>query len=71
MNIRFDATGTIATQVQNLFQGRFYDISPLWFYEVGTVICMTMVINIGTIPVSLMFSVWLKWLAKIYDQSKK
>lgn len=69
MNIKFETAGTVASRFQNLFQGRFIDISPLWFYEVGTVILMTMVINIATNPIALISTLTIKEIKKFYDQS--
>ena len=69
MNIKFEAGKNFDSSIQNLFKGRFQDISPLWFYEVGTVICMTMVINLATNPTTLFVTLLIKYISKLRDTS--
>jgi len=69
MNIKFETGDSLGSQFQNLFKGTFLDISPLWFYDVGTVICMTMVINLATNPVTLFIMLLKNSCCKLIDTS--
>ena len=71
MNIRFEDGTTAAQALQNAIKGRFYDFSPLWFQGVGTVVLLTMVINIFSTPLMVIFFHLLRLLKRSIDQSTK
>ena len=54
MNIRFGSSGFWGL-LQTLIKGKYYDINPLWFEGVGTVILLTMFINIFSTPFIVLF----------------
>lgn len=69
MNIKYEPSDSFSDKFQSLFKGKFDDISPLWFYNVGTIICMTLIINIATNPLTLLLLLAKIELSKLYDQS--
>lgn len=71
MNIRFEDGSTAAQALQNAIKGRFYDFSPLWFEGVGTVVLLTMVINVFSTPLMVIFFHLLRLLKRSIDQSIK
>ncbi|KAL4456640.1 hypothetical protein ABPG74_000747 [Tetrahymena malaccensis] len=65
-NINFDITTTGAMQF--LFGGNYDDLSPEWFKNVGTVIILTLLINVVTAPMVSCFFVFLRALFKCCDR---
>ncbi|KAL4505499.1 hypothetical protein ABPG72_002561 [Tetrahymena utriculariae] len=65
-NINFDITTT--GTLQFLFGGNYDDLSPEWFKNVGSVIILTLLINVVTAPMVSSFFVFLKALFKCCDR---
>ena len=51
MNIKFDPNNLVADKLQNILKGKYYDITPKWFEGVGTVIILTMIMNVFSTPI--------------------
>ncbi|EAR88902.2 transmembrane protein, putative (macronuclear) [Tetrahymena thermophila SB210] len=65
-NINFDITTT--GTLQFLFGGNYDDLSPEWFKNVGTVIILTLLINVVSAPMVSCFFVFLRALFKCCDR---
>lgn len=51
MNIKFNPTNSFADKLQNVLKGKYYDVTPKWFDGVGTVIILTMIMNVFSTPI--------------------
>ena len=54
MNIKFQDQTTVAQKLQSVIKGRYSDFTPFWFEGVGTVVLLTMFINIFSTPIMVM-----------------
>lgn len=69
MNIRFTDGSSIAQNLQTIIKGKYYDFDPLWFEGVGTVILLTMFINIFSTPIIVVLFHVLRLIKRCLDQS--
>ena len=67
MNIRFGTTG-FSGFLQSVVKGKYYDITPLWFQGVGTVLLLTMFINIFSTPVFVLTFHLFRLISRGIDQ---
>jgi len=69
MNIKFQDQTTVAQKLQSVIKGRYSDFTPFWFEGVGTVVLLTMFINIFSTPIMVMIFHLLRLLKRALDQS--
>ena len=50
------------------YNQKFVDLTRSWFMQVGTVICLTMFINVISTPATVLFFYMLKGLRRCYDR---
>lgn len=70
MNIRFQNGDTVSQNLQSIIKGKYYDFSPLWFEGVGTVVLLTMFINMFSTPLMVIIFHLFRLLKRCLDQSK-
>lgn len=67
MNIRFGSSG-FGGMLQEMIEGKYYDITPLWFEGVGPIILITMVINIFSTPIFVLVFHCIRLISRGCDQ---
>jgi hypothetical protein len=67
LNMKFTASVDM-TEVGFLLQGRYNDITPDWYNNIGTVIIMTMIFNISFPIIELVMVSFMKCLKKCWDR---
>lgn len=70
MNIRFQNGDNVSQNLQSIIKGKYYDFSPLWFEGVGTVVLLTMFINMFSTPIMVLLFHALRLIKRCLDQSK-
>ena len=69
MNIQFQETNNAASALQNIIHGKYYDFTPLWFDGVGTVVLLTMFINMFSTPIMVIIFHLIVLCKRAIDQS--
>jgi hypothetical protein len=67
LNMKY-TTGTNMTQASFLLQGRYNDLTPDWYSNIGTVIVMTMIFNISFPIIELIMTSLIKGLKICWDR---
>ncbi len=68
MNIKFSPVNNVAEKLQSILKGKYYDITPNWFEGVGTVILLTMLMNIFSTPIFVLGFHMIRLLKRKIDQ---
>ena len=67
--MRLKGYNDVEVFLQNQVNGKYIDLGPEWFKNVGTVICLTMAINIFSTPIFVLIFHFFRLCGRCCDQS--
>lgn len=68
LNIQYNTSNIEAEQFSFLLQGKYSDITPDWYMNIGTIIVLTMIFNITFPIIELLLANFLKCIKKCWDK---
>lgn len=79
INMKVTNSGIVGTFINDRLGGEYTDFSSEWYSEIGTTICMTMFINVISVPIGILVAVLIKkvlrWCdrgcSSVYTKTKK
>lgn len=70
VNIRFkyESNSSLVSGIKIIVNGKFDDLTPDWFNDVGSVIALTLIANVFTSPVTYIVFFAIKKIKILWDQ---